>query len=736
MKFFQFLLFVLLFITLPEFSKGQNLKENELVVIQGEKFILHQVRTGETVYSISRSFKTETSVLQKYNPSISEGLSIGDILKIPYNENINLSEIPDLKKGDPTGFSSHTVESNGETAYAISKRYGITVEELYAYNPNVQRLRKGMVLKIPQWDLSAKPESATAQQPITSVGTQIPADMLEHTVISGETLYSISKKYQVSESDILHYNPEAKNLKAGSVIYIPKKPVENQVVDWVSESNVQVKYFNHTIVSGETLYGITQKYKVTEEELKAINPELKFAFRSGAVIRIPVQATKDAPEQMRRETIPEMNKINGKVTGAESNGKLPANCLPENRIGGSGSTVVALFLPLFLEANEQLNKDFTAPVNDAVLMQPIDPLATDTIIEHEKPVHSLKQFHGNSENFLQFYEGVLIAVDSMQKAGMNIVLNVFDTKDNPETVRKIKNSQSFSETDLIIGPVYENVQKEVAEISVQYQIPMISPFTPKSAVLDSNPYFYQINPTREYLAEATAELIAKEYSNTNFIVVRTSSYPGAQENQLVELIRRKLSRRENPGDGKYTEYDFRKGRSQGLRVLLLADKENVVFIPSSDEGELSVAISNINNLAVDFPITLIGAGNYQQRYPSIEIAHFHNLKMKYINPYWTDYKKQETIGYVDKFIDNFGTEPNSFGVQGFDAAWYFLNALHFYGKDFPACLPYMNVNLVQGSYYFQRVSPSGGYMNRGVSVISYNKNFDVERQSVIGQSQF
>jgi hypothetical protein len=75
-------------------------------------------------------------------------------------------------------------------------------------------------------------------------------------------------------------------------------------------------------------------------------------------------------------------------------------------------------------------------------------------------------------------------------------------------------------------------------------------------------------------------------------------------------------------------------------------------------------------------------------------------------------------------------------VQGFDAAWYFLNALHFYGKDFPACLPYMNVNLVQGSYYFQRVSPSGGYMNRGVSVISYNKNFDVERQSVIGQSQF
>jgi LysM repeat protein/ABC-type branched-subunit amino acid transport system substrate-binding protein len=737
MKFFQFILLVLFFSTLPEFSKGQNLKENELVVIQGEKFILHQVRTGETVYSISRDFKTESSVLLKHNPTISEGLSIGEILKIPYNENISLSEIPDLKKGDPTGFASHTVESNSETAYSISKRYGITVEEIYAYNPEVQRLRRGMVLKIPQWDLRPKTENVSTQQTLSAVAAQNQSEMLEHTVVSGETLYSISKKYQVTENDILHYNPEARNLKAGSKLYISKKPVENTLVDWVSESNVQVQYFNHTISSGETLYGITQKYKVNEEELKAINPELKFAFRAGAVIRIPVQATKEAPEQVNSETISEAVKISEKVSGFESNGKIPENCLPENRIGSGGKTVIALFLPLFLEVNEELNKDFIAAVIDsAVVIPPVDHLATDTIVEHEKPVRLLKQFHGNSENFLQFYEGVLIAVDSMQKAGMNIVLNVFDTKDNPETVRKIKNSQSFSETDLIIGPVYENVQKEVTQISVQNQIPMISPFTPKSAILDSNPYFYQINPTREYLAEATAELIANSYSTSNFIVVRTSAYSGAHENQFVELIRRKISEQDNENKGKFTEYDFRKGRSHGLREILLADKENVVFIPSSDEGELSVAISNINNLAVDFPITLIGAANYQQRYPSIEIAHFHNLQMKYINPYWIDYQKPETIGYFEKFIDNFGTEPNSYGVQGFDAAWYFLNALHLYGKDFEDCLPYLNVNLVQGNYYFKRVSASGGYMNQGVSVISYNRDFEVVQKGVIGKPKF
>jgi len=133
---------------------------------------------------------------------------------------------------------------------------------------------------------------------------------------------------------------------------------------------------------------------------------------------------------------------------------------------------------------------------------------------------------------------------------------------------------------------------------------------------------------------------------------------------------------------------------------------------------------------------LIGASNYQQKYPSIEVAHYHNLKLKYINPYWIDYQKNTTINYVEKFIANFGTEPNSYGIQGFDAAWYFLNALYFYDKDFSSCLPYLNLDLLQGNYYFKKVSPAGGYMNQGVSVISYNRNFEVERQSVIGQPKF
>ncbi len=717
---------VLFFFTIPGFINGQNFKENEMVIIQGEKFILHQVRTGETIYSITRDFKIDSSQLLKYNPNISGGLNIGEILKVPFNENVLLSKLPTFKKGDPTSFINHTIESRSETAYSISKQYGITVEEVYAYNPTVNSLKKGITLKIPQWEFKPEPEKVEAG---VSNQNTVNENLIEHTVVSGETLYSIGKYYQVTESEILKYNPDAINLKAGTKLYLPKKTADSKSVEFISADKSQAKYMKHIVEPGETIYGITKKYNISEEELKELNPELRTAFRSGAVIRIPVK-------ENFQDEIQSGNEIEPIQTEAIFSGITPANCLPNTNILENGPITVALFLPLFLEANNQLNKESAAPVIDTLEQIEISEIDSDTIVEEEKPVQLLKEFYGNSENFLQFYEGVLIAIDSMQKAGMKVILNVYDTKEDPGSTRRIINTETFQTTDLIIGPVYENVQKEVAQFAALNHIPLISPFTPKSGLINSNPLFYQVNPTREYLAEATVEMIAANYSNTNFIVVRTSAYEGSPEWQMVESMRKKLSNSGARNKGHFTVYDFRKDRASGLSKILLPDKENVVFIPTSDEGELSVAISNINNLARDYPITLVGAGNYQQKYPSIDVAHFHNLNFKYINPYWVDYNNGQTISYFEKFISNFGTEPNSYGVQGFDVAWYFLNAIRFYGKDFENCLPYMNTKLLQGNYYFKRVSSSGGFMNEGVSEISYNRNFEVVQKSVMGKPKF
>ena len=362
-------------------------------------------------------------------------------------------------------------------------------------------------------------------------------------------------------------------------------------------------------------------------------------------------------------------------------------------------------------------------------------IAQDTTIEMEERKELFKQFYGGSENFVQFYEGVLMAIDSLKRAGVNIQLNVFDTQRNPDSIRQYIQSDGFLMTDLIIGPIYPNVQREVSQIAGKNRIPMVSPLASQGSITAGNPYYYQVNPSRNYIAERTAEMVADEYYNSNFIIVKTQNYSGTPEGRLVEMFREKfvnsgvMSSRQGVN---FTIYDLEKEGGFGLRRIMSKTKENVVYVPSADEGKLSLAISNVNNLASDFSITLIGTRRFPN-YSSIQVDHYHNLKLKFVDPYWMDYSKPSTIAFVESFKQNFSTEPNSFGVQGYDITMYFVTALTAFGPEFSNCLPYLHLNQIQGNYHFEKATQFGGYMNQGVSIISYTRDYEIYRKSIKGQ---
>ena len=109
-------------------------------------------------------------------------------------------------------------------------------------------------------------------------------------------------------------------------------------------------------------------------------------------------------------------------------------------------------------------------------------------------------------------------------------------------------------------------------------------------------------------------MVADEFFNSNVIILKTREYEGTEEGELAGMIREKMVNsgflnREN--GGRFTVYDFKKDGAEGLKWLLSAEKENVVFIPTTVEGELSVAISNLNNFASGYSITLIASSRYQ-----------------------------------------------------------------------------------------------------------------------------
>ena len=99
---------------------------------------------------------------------------------------------------------------------------------------------------------------------------------IKHTVVSGESIYSIAKKYDVSESDIYELNPKSKGtlLQLKTVLVIPNKnPKSKEKKEVTSSKKTSVE--THTVEPGESLYKIAKKYDLNLEKLKELNPDIQ-----------------------------------------------------------------------------------------------------------------------------------------------------------------------------------------------------------------------------------------------------------------------------------------------------------------------------------------------------------------------------------------------------------------------------------------------------------------------------
>jgi LysM repeat protein len=163
---------------------------------EAESFVIHQVEPKETLYSLSRRYGVTLADIIKYNPGAQDGLDIGQVLSIPYSkENVKVTH----------------VVGEGETLYAISRKYNVDIEKIREWNNlNTNDLKLGQLLNIYPATESEQPKV----QPIEGK---------THLVSAGETLFAISKKYDVSIRKLRKWNElEGNEISIGQQLVISK----------------------------------------------------------------------------------------------------------------------------------------------------------------------------------------------------------------------------------------------------------------------------------------------------------------------------------------------------------------------------------------------------------------------------------------------------------------------------------------------------------------------------------
>ncbi|NJM14201.1 MAG: hypothetical protein HC896_01400 [Bacteroidales bacterium] len=291
----------------------------------------------------------------------------------------------------------------------------------------------------------------------------------------------------------------------------------------------------------------------------------------------------------------------------------------------------------------------------------------------------IKKSPNRNSFFLEFYEGLLMAADSLKKIGFRADVMVFDTRDDTLAIGKILNKLEAIPPDLIIGPAYKRNQYLVAEFARKHAIPMVSPVMENPFLLSTNPYFIQCVPSENTEVYRICEYLSNFYKNS--LVLMHDGNPLYVDK--VYEIRDKLFSQVNK-KGKIKEFNYQElvindSLKPYLHKYLDKKNRNIILLPSTNEAYVSPILSELNLLSKQYDITLIGSPEYQKKFSNIDQVYFHNLKLHYGTPFFIDYNDVKVTDFLVRYRQMFNSEPvmftskgYNFTLLGYDLGFFFL----------------------------------------------------------------
>ena len=435
----------------------------------------------------------------------------------------------------------------------------------------------------------------TVKLPTPKVGAQ-------HTVQPNETLWRIAYTYGISIDSLRTLNPQLKDtLSVGTILIVPEKTAE--------ERAAQFSYY--TVKPREGFYRLEQKLRLTKAQLVALNPALLSAdLQEGMVLKIP---------------------------------KVSADTLLQQ--------ASPLAKPNFWDST------FVTPVVRIALMAPfrLSRIELDSISQTKKTLSE----RNLTTVALDFYAGMLHAIDSLNKAGLSVELTVFDTENQRYIVEQLLNKNDFSQFDAVVGPFTPDNVSRVAQALTFFDIPVISPLTTR----DYQMYKTSLNtiPSRETLKQQ--------------ISIYIDSLDLVTENPCILIIAddknqktaAKLQQQFPLAEVLQPDEKFGFVKPEDVDSLLTPIRPNWVFLESEDLNLVTSMTSMLNaQQREDRQVQLFThyrSATYDD--PNVSQEHLGNLRFTYPSYF---HEKRDSIRLVfdENYKMRFGKIPNRTAVKGFD----------------------------------------------------------------------
>ncbi len=606
-------------------------------------------------------------------------------------------------------FISHKVEKN-ESLKSLARQYNTSVLTLKKLNPNIDDFNEI--------------ESQNVLVPQNQNFEFSPSlELRAYEVSPKETLYSISRKYNLKVKDLVKYNPYLadRELNMNDVLRIPVYKVDNEDLDFnQSVKNSQFSTLMHLVLPKETKYGISKKYGLSISELENLNPGIEEEeIQPGQFLKIQRKsyAQKELPKAKNKDykflELKSSSSLKSILDEYEVTKEELFEVNPSLKNEGVSDGLV-IKIPQFEDASKteykKLNLEeelqyFSTKTIGLMLPFSMDKFRNDTI-NPEKLIKKDKLLQIS----LDFYEGVQMAIDSARAKNINVNLKVFDTKRNPNRVQKII-EHDFSNYDAVVGPLLDENLKIVSSALLKDSIPVITPLV--------NPDFEFYNlfktlPEPSAMQEALISYINSTKDSVNLIVLADSLSQNIERKYAYTFPDAKFVEQE---DGEYLQ-------KSDLKPHLVKDKTNWFILETESLGIAESAVSFLKSFQRDDYKVRLFTSNRSSFYED-EISNYYLSDLNFTFPSVSKFYLDIDEGnFSTNYKNEHGYYPNRYVIRGFDVMYDLLLRLASSENLYESTIFNGYTEYFENKFHYTQNEFSIGYSNDAIYLIQYLKNLD------------
>lgn len=558
--------------------------------------------------------------------------------------------------------------------------------------------------------------SVSAQEMVVIGGVKY----IIHDVVKGETLYSLAKRYGVTVDDIKRDNSSLVNgLKAGQRIKIAANGGKNTTVAEQPKSHL------HKVASGETLYSLAKQYGLTVEELQRANPHVKRMLKVGHLIEIPQKSAdvKPTPEVQTESKVVEQPKP---VAPKEVTPKEVERPVVEQ----TAAVVEEVAKPIIEQTVFRTLKS-----GDRAEVALLLPLGTE-----DKP----------AQNYLDFYRGFLLGLDSVRMSGHSVNLNLYNTAHDHNRISDIIASGTLNNANLVVGPIYEDELIPVAAALQGKGTPIVSPLANLTQITSNSVFQMSPSPATKLdkvrnmfdgskrVVIISTDNVDKEFDaevrsmlkDTSYVVEHKYIYehPSIIEKREKEREKMREKLREEGIADSLMMIDDTPSPSD-MSPLLRGEEPSVIVVTADNEIEVdrilaAIASANIALTARSQKVVpfVVYGNNRWNRYRNIDRAILFTNNVMMLSTYHARRSEPIIRNFDKRFVEEFGGLPSLYAYRGYDAAVVFVKSL--YGA-METALEGAHFMPLLTPYAFEPNATSGVHINNQWIKVNYNSNFTI-----------